>query len=337
MSGRDLVAMSRALEESVVRSYGDPTKYQPRSNNASKAGHPCAYYLWAIRARWEDMPVTDRGLMGVFKVGREAEREIKRSLLAEGWKLTHDEVTFEDADLDLRGRMDFYLSHDTEPDWQEPIPTEFKSVASSYFGRIRSFDDCFNSPMSWVRLWPYQPLIYAYLAPEEWPVVGLLLRNKGNARVTAIIAEADVYFDRLVEMGERLALVNEALRTGDPPVPMTFDPVWCEDCNARALCPMMTSTSSGGSMVMLDDSAGIDALADSYFGGKDAKKESDAAWEEIKRHLTHYGAYDGTTGEIKTVVGERYRFTVKHHAKSSRLEVVPIVSDETGAGDDDEG
>lgn len=326
--------MERALEDSVQESYGQPRKYQPNSNNASKCGHPCAFYLWAVRSRWEEMPTTDPGLMGVFKIGREAEREIKRSLLQQGWDLTYDEVMFEDKDLDIRGKLDWYLSNPNVPGWENPIPTEFKSVASSYFNKIKSFDDCFTSHMTWVRLWPYQPLVYAYLAPEEWPVVCLLLRNKGNGRVKAIVEKADDYFDRLVEMGEVLAEVNVAL--ADPnsvgPAPMTYQPKWCDGCDAKAICPAMRSVATGGQVAAIDDPTILDELADTYFASKETAKAGDAAWEEMKDHCRHYGAYDGEVGETRSVLGARYLYNVKQNKASATLKVTPLE-----ATPDDEG
>ena len=318
--------MAKTLEDSIHDSYGTPTKYQPKSNNASKCGHPCAFYLWAIRVLWEELPTTDPGLMGVYKIGREAEREMKRSLLKQGWVLTHDEVTFEDTDLDIRGKLDWYLSHPDEPLWASPVPTEFKSVAASYFPRITSFEDCFRSPMTWVRLWPFQPLVYAYLAPEEWPYVCLLLRNKGNGRVTPIIERADDHFERLVEMGEVLADVNAALAVPDcdGPAPMTYKPSWCDKCDAKAVCPTMRTVKHGGESVALDDPAALDELADTYFESKGAKTDGEAAWEEMKVHCRHYGAYDGAVGEMRTVIGGRYRYTVKQGKKSGVLNVVAL-------------
>lgn len=320
------IEMEKALEQSVHESYGKPSKYQPRSNNASKCGHPCPFYLWAVRAKWDEMPSTDPTLMGVFKIGREAEREIKRSLLQEGWNLTHDEVTFEDSDLDIRGKLDWYLSHPNKPGWETPIPTEFKSVASSYFNQIHTFEDCFRSHMTWVNMWPFQPLLYAYMAPEEWPYVCLLLRNKGNGRVKAIVERAEDHFDKLVAMGDVLAEVNEALR--DPqslgPAPMTYRPKWCDDCAAIALCPTMRSTQTGGEMVAIDDPSVLDGLADTWEGSKETKKEGDDAWETMKAHCRHYGAYDGEVGETRTVIGERWMFRVKMGKKSGTLKVTPL-------------
>lgn len=320
----DLKAEAERLEKSIRHSWGAPTKWQPKSNNASKCGHPCPFYLWAVRARWEDMPTPDVGLMGVFAMGREAERGIKMQLLQEGWTLTHEEVTFEDADLDVRGRMDWYLSHELHDFWKL-IPTEFKSVAASYFGNINSFDDLFEMPMRWCRLWPYQPLLYAYLAPEERPYVCLLLRNKGNGEPKAFIVKLDDYMDRLVKMGEVLAEVNAALRDGTEPDPMTYDPVWCDDCEALAFCPrMMKRSFAGAGPVQIEDPSKIDAEAERWAAASDAKKVADSSWEKIKRHCDHLGLYDVKPGQTGMAIGGRFQYAVKRGRASARLTVTPL-------------
>lgn len=331
--------MEAALEESVRDSYGRADKHQPRSNNASRCGHPCPFYLWAIRARWEELPSPDDGMPGVWRVGREQERAIKSILLEQGWNLTYDEVTFEDPDLDIRGKLDFYLSHKAKPGWQDPVPTEFKSVSPTYFSQIRSFEDCFRSPMPWVRLWPYQPLIYAYLAPEEYPLVCLLLRNKGNGKVKAIVEKADDHFGLLVEMGDVLAEVNQALADPDAfpegPAPMTYKPSWCDGCDAKAICPTMRSVVHGGTVVALDDPSEIDRLAEEYYFNEAAKKAAGVAWDEIKAHCKHYGAYDGTPGETRTLIGEKFIFEVKQGKKSATLKVKPLSeADDNEAADE---
>ena len=321
----DLATEARRLEESIRHSWGPPTKWQPKSNNASKAGHPCPFFLWAARARWEDLPAPDVGLMGVFAMGREAETGIKLQLLKEGWKLTHEEVTFEDTGLDIRGRMDWYLSHELHEFWKF-IPTEFKSVAASYFDSIQTFDDLFDMPMRWCRLWPYQVLLYAYLAPEERPYVCLLLRNKGNGQPKAMIVKAEDYYHKLMEMGEVLAEVNVALREGTEPIPMTYDPVWCDDCDAAHICPRMQKRSfAGGGPVMIEAPEKIDAMATTYMGATPQKKVADAAWEQLKLHCKHLGLYDGKPGQTLIAIGATHQYQVKQHAKSARLKVTPTV------------
>jgi hypothetical protein len=333
-SDADLKDAARFLEESIVRSYGEPTKRRPASNNASMCGHPCPYYLWALRARNEDIPPPDPGMPGVWKLGREAEAATKIALLEQGWNLHRTEVTFRDNDLDITGRLDWELSRPGHPVWSSPIPTEFKGCSQNYFDQLHSFEDCFNSPMAWVRLWPMQALVYAYLVPEERPLVCLLLREKGAARPRAIIERAEVHFDRLAMMGEVLAEVNAALRDGTEPRSIEYDPVWCNrKCGAIHLCPTMRSHAYAGGMKLLDDSTVIDGYADEWASNKTAKSASEAAWSNIQEVCRHYGLYDGNPGEERSVVSERWRYTVKMtKSGSGRLNVEPL----TSTGDDGE-
>lgn len=305
----------RFLEGSIVASYGPATKHQPASNNASRCGHPCAYYLWAIRARHEDLPSPDDGLPGIWTLGREAENAGKIALLSEGWKLHKTEVMFEDPDLDIRGRLDWELSHKTHPFWQQPIPTEFKGVSGNYFDQIKTFDDCFDSSMFWVRLWPIQVLLYAYLMPDEHPYVCLLLRNKTSAKPRAILARAEEYFQRLVDMNEVLSEVNVALRDGGEPNCIAYDPVWCKKCDAKHICPTMQHHAFGNPIVALEDPTVIEELALTWEEGSETKKAVAAAWDTMKEHAEHYGLYSGKAGEERSIIGSTFSFTVSRSAK----------------------
>ena len=321
------------LEDSIVASYGEPTKHQPASNNASKCGHPCAYYLWAIRARHEDIPSPDAGLPGIWKLGREAENAAKIALLQEGWNLHKTEVMFEDPDLDIRGRLDWELSYPKHPFWKQPIPTEFKGVSDNYFSKINSFDDCFASTMHWVRMWPIQNLVYAYLMPEERPYVCLLMRNKTSARPKAIIERAEEHFERLVDMGMVLAEVNAALRDGTEPDAISYSPVWCKKCDAKHICPTMQHHAFGNPMAALDDPSLIEDLARTWEAGNDTKKEVAAAWEEMKDIGKHYGLYKGGPGEERSVIGSEFIFTVAMSMKGKgTFSVKRIVADGTANG-----
>ena len=302
------------LEDSMVESYGPPSKYQPASNNASRCGHPCAFYLWAIRARHEDIPAPDSGMPGIWTLGREAENAAKIALLSEGWNLHKSEVMFEDKDLDIRGKLDWELSRKGHPIWERPRPTEFKGVSGNYMGQLNSFDDCFGSPMHWVRLWPMQVLVYAYMMPDEHPLVCLLLRNKTSAKPRAILEPTEQHFQRLVDMGEVLAEVNGCLRDGGEPNAITYDPVWCKKCDAKHICPTMQQHAYGHPIATLDDATVIEAHAFIWEQGGEAKKAREIAWEEMKSIGKHYGLYKADPGEVRTVLGPTFAFSVSTSA-----------------------
>jgi hypothetical protein len=326
----DLRAAERELEESIVASYGPAEKWQPKSNNASRCGHPCAYYLWSARARVDDLPGPDEGMPGIWSLGREAEKAAKIALLQEGWDLHSTEVTFEDPDLDLRGKLDWELSRKggVTGVWDKPIPTEFKGVSANYIKQLNSFEDCFNSSMHWVRLWPMQTLVYAYLMPKERPLVCLLMRNKTNARPKAILARTERYFDRLLAMGEVLAEVNVALRDGTEPTAITYDPTWCKDCDAAHICPTMQKHTYGTKPVVLEDPVVFDGHAINWAAGQAAKKDSETAWEHMKDICRHHGLYDAQPGEERFLVGAAFKGKVKiNKAGQGKLTVEPIVID----------
>jgi len=329
----DLRDAERFLENSIMESYGPAMKRQPASNNASLVGHPCAYYLWAIRARHEDMPSPDDGLPGIWTLGREAENAAKIALLQEGWKLHKTEVTFEDKDLDIRGRLDWELSHKTHPFWSQPIPTEFKGVSDNYWGKLWSFDDCFESSMKWVRMWPIQPLTYAYLMPDEHPYVCLLLRNKTNARPRAIIERTETHFQRLVDMGEVIGEVNRCLRDEEEPDSITYSPVWCKKCDAAHICPTMQHHAFGNPIAALEDPSVIEDLALTWEAGNETKKAVASAWDEMKEIGRHYGLYDAEPGSERSIIGNQFSFKVIMSAKGKGTFKVERIVALEGTGD----
>lgn len=330
----ELREAERYLEDSIVQSYGAPTKYQPSSNNAAKCGHPCAYYLWAVRARHEDLPAPDAGMPGVWALGREHENATKIALLKEGWQLHKSEVMFTDKDLDIRGKLDWELSRPGNAIWEQPRPTEFKGVSGNYWGQLNSFDDCFESPMHWVRLWPMQALIYGYLMPDEHPLVCLLLRNKTSGKCRAILEPCERHFQRLVDMGEVLAEVNAGLRDGTEPSAITYDPAWCKKCDAAHICPTMQSHAYASPVATLDDASVIESHAFIWEQGGEAKKARDIAWDEMKEIGVHYGLFaDPKPGEVRTVLGDTFSFSVSTSAKGKQTFKCQRLVEQEGEGD----
>ena len=240
---------------------------------------------------------------------------------------------FEDKDLDIRGKLDWELSHKTHPFWQQPIPTEFKGVSDNYFSNLHSFDDCFESTMKWVRMWPLQPLTYAYLMPDEHPYVCLLLRNKTSAKPKAIIERTDAHFDKLVMMGEVIGEVNACLREEREPQSITYNPVWCKKCDAAHICPTMQHHAFGNPIAALPDPTVIEDLARVWEAGNDTKKEVAAAWDEMKEIGKHYGLYDAAPGQERSVIGSEFSFTVSMSVKGKGTFKVQRIVAETGEAD----
>jgi CRISPR/Cas system-associated exonuclease Cas4 (RecB family) len=327
----DLREAERFLETSIMASYGPALKRQPASNNASMCGHPCAFYLWSLRARHEDLPSPDDGLPGIWAIGREAENAAQIALLQEGWNLHKTQVIFEDKDLDIRGRLDWELSHQTNEFWKQPIPTEFKGVSDNYWGALNSFDDCFASSMKWVRMWPMQVLSYAYLMPEEVPYVCLLMRNKTNARPRAIIERTEEHFQQLVNMGEVIGEVNRCLRDSAEPDPITYSPVWCKKCDAAHICPTMQHHTFGDRIAALEDPTVIEDLARTWERGNETKKEVAAAWESMKEIGRHYGLFEGGAGDERRIIGAEFIFSVSFSAKGKPTFKVERIVAQSGA------
>lgn len=317
----DLREMEAELNSSIVAAYGEGGKYKPGSNHASKIGHPCAFYLWARRALWEEMPTVDPVVRGIFALGREHERAIISILSSEGWNVTKTQASFHDEELDIGAKMDFELSHDLKPLWRTPVPTEFKSASDTYFNTINSFDDLFTCRVKWVRLWPVQAIFYGHLSPQRHELVALLMRNKTTGAPKTLLTETIEHGELIDEVSERLRVVNECLAAGVEAPTMEYDPMWCKDCEAKHVCPAMRSVKIEPGHHMLKESGRIDATAELYFRTKDDAKANSDAWDDLKETIKGLGAWDGAPNTDTVLIGERYKYIAHRTAKRTTLEV----------------
>jgi len=321
MSREDLRAMEAELNASIMASYGPPKKYKPGSNHASKIGHPCAFYLWARRALWQEIPSVDEVVRAIFGLGNEHEKAVSARLLQEGWNVTKAQASFHDEELDIGAKMDFELSHDAKPLWKVPVPTEFKSASDTYFGSINSFDDLFLSSIRWVRLWPTQALFYGHLDEKDHELVALLMRNKTTGVPKTLITEVVEHGEHIEEVEHKLRVVNECLAAEVEAPCIEYDPMWCKDCEAKHVCPAMRSVKIEPGHHILESSGRIDSVADLYLSTKEDAKANKDAWADLKETVKGLGAWDGKPNTDTVLIGKRYRYTAHRTAKRTTLEV----------------
>lgn len=325
----ELAAMAQVLRDSYLETIDvlqPRKKSKPMSNYASRLGHPCTFYHYAVRAHWEDMPTPDLVLRNIFGLGREHEHAIKVRLELDGWQVTKVETAFVDEEHDIHGYMDFELSHPTKPGWEYPVLTEFKSTASRIYPSLTSFEALFDHDKKWIRTAPYQVLKYAAMDCELRPQVAVLYRCKGTGKLRPLLANTADHVHRLEECHERIRVVNKALETGSPPSPMPYERMWCEDCDAAAVCPTMQAWSGDNVAELIPQPAVIDTIAQVDIEcGEKAKMKKDA-WDDLKDQVAHYGGWkDLDKGCKRQLVGGRYRYECSVTSNGQqRLKVVPI-------------
>jgi hypothetical protein len=334
----ELEAMAATLTTSYLESIDilDPrSKSKPMSNYASQIGHPCAFYLWAKRAHWEEMPTPDLALKNVFALGREHEQAMKVRLQLDGWLVTKVENAFVDEEHNVHGYMDWELRHPFKPGWDYPVTTEFKTTASRLFDTLTTFEDLFSADKKWLVMAPYQVLKYAAMDPELRPQVALVYRCKGTGRLKVLLANTADHVHKLEAVHARLDVVNHALQTNEAPPAIPYQRMWCDRCDAAALCPTMQAWSGANIAKVIPEPGFIDAITDVWLECDESRKLATNAWDDLKDQLEHYGAWkELEPGDSRELVGGRYRYPVKVvKGGGKRLDApVPITGEEEPVG-----
>lgn len=319
----DLQSEGQRAREEITKSYGPAKRWIPKSNPASTCGHPCPYHLWAHRIRPLDLPEPWDGLPRIFDEGHDSERKVRRKLEDAGYRITHDQVRFEDKKLDIAGLIDGYLSRDGSG-WVRNVPYETKGFSSNNFDDALSFEKMLEARYYRVRLAPAQLLIYAWMAPEERPVVCMAPRNKGTGEIAPFFAFVEDWWHILEGVESVLTQVNDAIKSGSPPEPMLYDSVWCDSCDAIDICPRMEALRGGGNIVK-HLSPASDELARRYVIMGPHRKEFERVKRKLKKQAETWGMFNlKENGEMRTVVLDSHRLTVTLKGGKKYMEVVPL-------------
>lgn len=325
----DLAAEAERMRRGIIESYGQAERWIPQSNPASTCGHPCPYHLWAVRMRSEDLPSPWEGLPRVFSEGRDSEVKVRRRLEDAGYEITHEQVRFRDEKLDVTGRIDGYITRRGSVVCTKHVPYETKAFSDNNFKDALSFERMLNARYYRVRMAPAQVLMYAFMAPEERPIVCFAPRNKNTGEIAPFFEFVEDWWPVLEQVSDVLTKVNDAIEAGTAPEPMLYDPVFCDNCDAKAICPRMESLRGGGD-ISADLSEDLDRLCRQYSENDPRRKEFEKAKREIQKYMTAAGAYekdDRPNGAQTTVVTQSSRITVTRKSGKNYIEIVPLTSD----------
>jgi len=319
----DLDALALDVDEAIRAAWEKDKrdKWAPTGHYASRAGHPCRYYLWAVIAKWRDLPTPDTDLLGIFRSGSETEESVMRDLRDAGFVVTRQQTSFEDRDLRLRGKVDAFISRPDHPVFSRPRPIEVKSMHPAIFEQVHSFDDLLTAKRPWLRKYPGQILLYGYLASE--PLVGMILRDKSSRRTRTIWTLIDRHWDILEAIGENLVSVNRHLDEGTEPEPIGYTPDLCDPCECAAICPAMLNRRGMGAVNVVQDGL-LDELLSTMRENAAAAKAYDAAEKKLKATLEGAGYWSGDIGTAQTIVTSQYRITCTI-GKTTRKELPPGV------------
>jgi hypothetical protein len=139
---------------------------EPTGHYASNIGHPCLYYLWAERAKWDQSTMGDAGRAGLFDLGNEFERICENRLKEAGFEILESQSLVADEELEIRGRIDFRirLSQTAIQNLEffgENVPEELsrrrgllleaKGLNQNDYAAIETIGDMIESKKPWVR------------------------------------------------------------------------------------------------------------------------------------------------------------------------------------------
>jgi hypothetical protein len=327
LTREDLDRAATEFAEQIRRAWGPPERWVPTSNPASLCGHPCPFFLWALRVRPMDLPEPWDGLPGIFKLGKEIERAVIRDVEEAGYEVTYEQVRFTDDDLGIVGYIDGYVRKRGHAVLHRPVPFEVKGVSPNYYVDATSFERLLAAPYWRMRLAPAQLLTYAAMAPEEHEIVCFIPRNKSNRQTDPFFEFVGDWKHILEQVAEVLTEVNRAMREDDEPWAKRYDPEWCDSCDAKAICPTMMSLRGGGKIAHLIDEK-LDGLCSSMLDGHEGHKLYNRSKAKVKKYADGAGLYDvSELGEIRTIVTNEHRVSVEQKSNGKYLTVVSLADD----------
>jgi hypothetical protein len=317
MNDNDLAReIERRLHESWEAGHRKRIKSPPKSNYASQIGHACPFYLWARRAHWEEMPPTPLDLRGIFLQGNAAEDGAIEDFKLGKFRFTEQQVMFEIPEHNIHGKIDGILGDDELN--LRGLPCEITSVStSSMLKQFSDFGDMIvNGSRGFIRKKPLQLLIYANMIQQRTGVlperVAMVVMARDCRQYRVLIERPERYLDHIIEALGRVMLVNAGLNGGCKPKPIAYNPVWCDWCDAKSLCPTMQRISKGRDFVAINDpylSETAQLLVD--------QKEAQAKYNKAKKELDKVFDLRKEAGTSRLFIFGKIRITVKW-SKSGR-------------------
>lgn len=212
----------------------DIWKAQPKSNWASKLGHPCLRHLVHHRLDWDKAEKINVELALIFEGGKTLEKAVAKPYLEKaGYEIvemdrsiqTSDNQLFRDANIN--GKLDFICRKNGFE-----FPVEAKTMAPHLFNKVESIEDLLFSKHVWHRSYPGQLMMY--LLGKNYEVGMFILINKVNFMPRHIWVHQDyTYAEELIQKTQR---VNQYVDKGEYPDRINYDPSVCGKCEYANVC-----------------------------------------------------------------------------------------------------
>jgi hypothetical protein len=294
---------------------------EPTGHYASNIGHPCLYYLWAERAKWDQSTMGDAGRAGLFDLGNEFERICENRLKEAGFEILESQSLVADEELEIRGRIDFRirLSQTAIQNLEffgENVPEELsrrrgllleaKGLNQNDYAAIETIGDMIESKKPWVRKWPAQ---LAYYVDRSGDTEGaFIFTSKITSEQKIIMLRLDEHRQLLEDALTRVRRVNAYLRLGHPPTPLPYTPGLCTRCDWAHICPTMAQFEEVGEAVTLK-SPPFEAELDSVLDCQLDASRYNAARKNVKEMLEGAKLFPEEPGQERLIITPR--FTIK--------------------------
>lgn len=212
----------------------DIYKAQPKSNWASKLGHPCLRHLVHHRLDWDKAAKHDVDLELIFNGGKVLERAIAKPYLEKaGYEIVEMDRSIQTTDneifrqANINGKLDFICRKDGFE-----FPVEVKTMAPHIFNKVEAIEDLLFSKHVWHRQYPGQLMIYEL--GKNYEVGMFLMINKVNFAPKHIWVHQDyTYAEELIQKANR---VNEFVRKKEYPDRINYDASVCGKCEYANTC-----------------------------------------------------------------------------------------------------
>jgi hypothetical protein len=241
-----LLELTEAIQNKIRQRQENQVEVWPHKHNrASAIGHPCARWLWYVRADnpheyWKTYlkppSVTSIQFM---EEGRWHEQRMISELMDLGFSLIHFDKTFSWERYNIEGKTDYRIK------WNGGAPcVELKSTAYDIPDNLSELKGNL-----WFEKWRVQALCYPWLADEP---EGLLIhKNRTTGAIKCLPFE--VQDPENVELMEaalnRCEIVLAHLKTGKPPERMPFNCSICPECDFKVICDPVSGMIEAGAHI----------------------------------------------------------------------------------------
>lgn len=209
-------------------------KAQPKSNWASKLGHPCIRHLVHHRLDWEKAEKHGVDLQLIFNGGKVLEQAIAKPYLEKGgYEIVEMDRSIQTTDneifrkANINGKLDFICR---KGDFEFPV--EVKTMSPHLFNKVESIEDLLFSKHVWHRSYPGQLMMY--LLGKNYEVGMFLFINKVNFEPKHIWVHQDyTYAEELIQKAYK---VNQFVEKEEYPDRIEYDPSVCGRCEYANTC-----------------------------------------------------------------------------------------------------